>query len=211
MAVRAVVFDIGGVLERIDDFEAALGNGWRKRLGMSPQEFHAALAAIDPGKLAETGQMSEAEYADRYATCLGLSPAQLAEFMADMWDWYCGELDREMMAFAASLRPRVRTAIVSNSADGARREELSRYAFDEIFDPIIYSHEVGLAKPDPAIFELVCSRMGVTPDQSIFVDDVPEHCEAASRVGMHAIQHRSTPQTITAVTALIDGTMDQST
>jgi putative hydrolase of the HAD superfamily len=177
---------------------------------MSPEEFHAALAAIDPGKLAGTGQMGEAEYAARCATCLGLSPAQQEEFMADLWDWYCGQLDQELMAFAASLRPRVRTAIVSNSAGGARREELSRYAFDEIFDPIIYSHEVGLAKPDPAIFELVCSRLDVTPGESIFVDDVPEHCEAARRVGMHAIQHLSTPQTITAVTALIDGTVGRS-
>jgi len=210
MPVRAVVFDIGGVLERVEDFEAALGAAWRARLGMSPDEFHAALDAIDLGKLAETGQMSEAEYAARCATCLGLSPAQQVEFMADMWNWYCGELDRELMAFAASLRPRVRTAIVSNSADGARREELSRYAFDEIFDPIIYSHEVGLAKPDPAIFELACSRLGVTPDESIFVDDVPEHCEAARRVGMHAILHLSTPQTITAVTALINGTVGRS-
>jgi epoxide hydrolase-like predicted phosphatase len=210
MPVRAVVFDIGGVLERVEDFEAALGAAWRARLGMSPDEFHAALGAIDLGKLAETGQMSEAEYAARCAVCLGLSPAQQEEFMADMWNWYCGELDRELMAFAASLRPRVRTAIVSNSADGARREELSRYAFDEIFDPIIYSHEVGLAKPDPAIFELACSRLGVTPDESIFVDDVPEHCEAARGVGMHAILHRSTPQTITAVTALINGTVGRS-
>src|SRR5262249_35834597 len=210
VAVRAIVFDLGGVLERVEEFEETLGVAWRARLEMSPEEFAASLAAIDPGKLAETGQMNEAEYAARCATCLHLSPAQQQKFIADMWDWYCGELDEELMAFAASLRPRVRTAVVSNSADGARREELSRYAFDEIFDPIIYSHEVGLAQPDPAIFELVCSRVGGTPDQSIFVDDVPEHCEAASRVGMHAIQHRSTPQTITAVTALIDGTVGQS-
>jgi len=205
MPLRAVVFDIGGVLERVDDFEATLSAAWRQRLGMSPAEFTAAVAAIDPGNMSETGQMNEAEFAARCGACLQLSPAQQDEFVADVWDWYCGELDEELMAFAASLRPRLRTAIVSNSADGARREEIARYAFDEVFDPIIYSHEVGLAKPDPAIFELVCSRLGVTPAQTIFVDDVPGHCAAARRVGMQAIQHRSTPQTIAAITAMLAG------
>ncbi len=205
MPIRSVVFDIGGVLEHVDDFEVVLAASWRKRLGMSREEFRAALAAIDPDDLSETGQMSEAEWTARCVASLRLSPAQTEEFRADVWDCYCGELDAELMAFAASLRPRVHTAIVSNSADGARREEISRYAFDEVFDPIIYSHEVGLAKPDPAIFELVCSRLGVAPAETIFVDDVPGHCEAARRVGMHAIQHRSTPQTIAAITALLAG------
>ena len=205
MPIRSVVFDLGGVLEHVDDFEVVLAASWRTRLGMSPEEFRAALAAIDPDDLSETGQMSEAEWTARCAASLRLSPAQTEEFRADVWDWYCGELDAELMAFAASLRPRVHTAIVSNSADGARREEISRYVFDEVFDPIIYSHEVGLAKPDPAIFELVCSRLGVAPAETIFVDDVPGHCEAARRVGMHAIQHRSTPQTIAAITALLAG------
>jgi len=205
MPIRSVVFDIGGVLERVDDFEAVLGASWRERLRMSPEEFRAALAAIDPDNLSETGHMSEAQWTARCAASLRLSPARTEEFRADVWDWYCGELDEELMAFAASLRPHVRTAIVSNSADGARREEIARYAFDEVFDPIIYSHEVRLAKPDPAIFELVCSRLDVAPDETIFVDDVPGHCEAARKVGMHAIRHRSTPQSITAITALLAG------
>jgi putative hydrolase of the HAD superfamily len=205
MPIRSVVFDIGGVLEHIADFDAVLSAAWRERLGMSREQFRAGLAAIDPGNLSETGQMSEAEWTARCAASLRLSPAQTEEFRADVWDWYCGELDAEFMAFAASLRPAARTALVSNSADGARREELSRYAFDEVFDPIIYSHEVGLAKPDPAIFELVCSRLGVAPAETIFVDDMPGHCAAARQVGMHAIQHRSTPETITAITALIGG------
>ena len=40
--------------------------------------------------------------------------------MADLWDWYCGELDAELVGYAAALRPRFSTAILSNSADGAR-------------------------------------------------------------------------------------------
>jgi putative hydrolase of the HAD superfamily len=203
LQIRAVVFDIGGVLERVDDYESVLSAAWRERLGISPDDFVAALAAIDPGGLSETGQMSESEWADRCATCLGLSPDQQQEFIADVWDWYCGDLDAELMAFAASLRPRVRTAIISNSADGARREELARYAFDEIFDPIIYSHEVGVAKPDPAIFELAISLLGVAPPEMIFVDDVPGHVDAASSLGIHAILHLSTPATIAEINSLL--------
>src|SRR5258708_39166880 len=205
MPMRSVVFDIGGVLERVDDFEPVLGAAWRERLRMSTEEFRAALAAIDPDNLSETGHMSEAQWTARCAASLRLSPARTEEFRADVWDWYCGELDEELMAFAASLRPHVRTAIVSNSADGARREEIARYAFDEVFDPIIYSHEVRLAKPDPAIFELVCSRLDVAPDETIFLDDVPGHCAAARQDGMPARRHLRAPQSITATTALLAG------
>ena len=203
--IRAVIFDIGGVLERVADLDLELGAKWRDRLGLDQTAFSAALNAVDPDLRAQTGELSEAEYRDWCAAELGLSAAQADEFMADMWDWYCGELDQDLMAFAASLRPGLRTAIISNSADGARREEIGRYAFDKLFDPIIYSHEVGLAKPDPAIFELTCARMGLAPAQTIFVDDVPGHVAAAGTVGMHAIVHVSTPETIGAVNALRGG------
>src|SRR5262249_24209129 len=100
-------------------------------------------------------------------------------------------------------RPGLRTAILSNSSDGARREEMARYSFDEFFDPIIYSHEVGLAKPDPAVFRLACARTGVGPDERIFIDDVGDHVAAARDLGIHAILHSSTAATIAAVNALL--------
>jgi putative hydrolase of the HAD superfamily len=163
----------------------------------------ARLTSADPDRLTRIGQVSEAEYRDRCAAALGLSDGQADEFMADTWDWYCGELDVEMYAFAASLRPGLRTAILSNSCDGARREEQARYGFAPDFDPVIYSHEVGLAKPDPAIFELTCTLVGADPDELIFIDDVPENVDAAAGIGIHAILHRSTPASIAAITSLI--------
>jgi len=208
MPIRAVVFDLGGVLERIDDFDAVVAAAWHERLAMTAEEFRVALDAVDPVKLSETGQMSEAEWLARCAARLGLSPDQQREFASDVWDWYCGELDEELMAFACALRSRVRTAIISNSVDGARREELTRYALDETFDPIIYSHEVGLAKPDPAIFKLACSLMDVAPTDVIFVDDVPGHVTAARGLGIHGIAHRSTPETIAEIHSLLASDRD---
>ena len=203
MSIGAVIFDIGGVLERVGDADAELGAVWRQRLGLGQAAFDARMARVDPDMLNQVGRMSESGFRERCATALGLSRDQADAFMADMWDWYCGELDQELMAFAASLRPRVATAIISNSADGARREEIARYAFDAVFDPIIYSHEVGLAKPDPAIFELACAQLGLAPEETIFLDDYPGHVAAAQALGMHAIVHVSTPQTIAAVSELL--------
>lgn len=203
MSIGAVIFDIGGVLERVGDADAELGAVWRRRLGLDQAAFDARMASVDPDRLNQVGRMSESGFRERCATVLGLSRAQADAFMADMWDWYCGEPDQELMAFAAALQPRVATAIISNSADGARREEMGRYAFDAVFDPIIYSHEVGLAKPDPAIFELACAQLGLAPEETIFLDDCPGHVAAAQALGMHAIVHVSTPLTIAAVSELL--------
>jgi len=202
--IRAVVFDVGGVLERDVPAERWLGP-WRERLGLTEAEFLAALARVDPDDVILTGGLSEAQYGRRYAAALSLSDAQLAKFMAGLWDWYCGELDHELIGFAASLRPRYATAILSNSADGARREEQARYGFAGLFDPIIYSHEAGLAKPDPRIYALLCDRLGVPPGDVVFLDDVQDNVDAAVDFGLRGLLHRSAAESIDAISSLIAG------
>ena len=118
---------------------------------------------------------------------LGLDEHQALQMMAEMWDAYCGELDRQMRDFAAGLRPAYGTAILSNSADGARREEQRRFGFEELVDVIVYSHEVGLAKPDPAIFNLTGKLLGVEPHEIVFLDDHYAHVQAARVFGWHAV------------------------
>ncbi|HVQ92431.1 MAG TPA: HAD-IA family hydrolase [Mycobacteriales bacterium] len=204
MGIRAVVVDIGGVLERVEPPEA-LAATWQRRLGLDPAELRAALGRVDPDGVIGTGGLAEAEYQRRYADALGLTPAQSAQFMRDMWDWYCGELDTELTGYLASLRPRYLTAILSNSADGARREEQARYGFADLVDTIIYSHEVGLAKPDPRVFALTCERLRVAADEAVFLDDVPAFVAAARAFGMHAVRHESTPASIAAIDALLAG------
>jgi HAD superfamily hydrolase (TIGR01509 family) len=170
--VCAVLFDIGGVLERVGP--PLWTDSWRRRLGLTQSEFDAAISQVDPQGLAQIGGFSEAEMRSSYAEVFGLSSAQVDELMIDIWDWYCGELDEELVSYVRGLRPRLKTGIVSNSADGARREETRRYAFPDLVDDIVYSHEVGLAKPDAAIYALACERLGVRASEAALVDDVPQ-------------------------------------
>ena len=72
-----------------------------------------------------------------------------------------------------------------------------------LFDVIIYSHEVGLAKPDPQVYALLCDRLNVTPDELVFLDDVPGNVDAACQLGIHGVLHRSTSESIEAISAFL--------
>jgi len=203
MPISAVVFDVGGVLERVDDMSWL--EPWGRRVGITVDEIGRRLSPFEMDDLIATGAMGEAEFRSRYAEILELDDAGADTFMAQMWDWYCGELDQEMYDFAAGLRPAYRTAILSNSADGARREEQTRYAFEQLVDVIVYSHEVGLAKPDPRIYRHTERVLGVAPDEIVFVDDTALVVEAARACGWHAVRHDAeTARTIEMVRAVLD-------
>jgi len=59
------------------------------------------------------------------------------------------------------------------------------------FDQLTWSCELGIAKPDPAIYRLTCDRLGVLPEEALFLDDKPENVQAAEQLGLHALQFRS--------------------
>ncbi|MEJ7629718.1 MAG: HAD family phosphatase [Nocardioidaceae bacterium] len=202
MAIRAVAFDIGGVLERVGDADVWL-DVWRARLRLESGDFDDRMAQVDPRGLIGTGKMTEGEFRRGCLDAFGFSDAAADEFMADMWDWYCGELDTELVDYLRGLRPAYTTGIISNSADGARREEQLRWQFEQLVDEIVYSHEVGVAKPDRRIYELACERLDVAPHELVFLDDVQACVDGASAVGIHALLHRSTLESITAINALL--------
>jgi putative hydrolase of the HAD superfamily len=108
MAIRAVVFDVGGVLERVDDdsWPSAWVEGWERRAGGRAGHVAAQLARHESMDGVVTGEISEAEVRRIYADVLGLNEDQAVAMMAEMWNGYCGELDRELSDFCARLRPR---------------------------------------------------------------------------------------------------------
>jgi epoxide hydrolase-like predicted phosphatase len=204
MTIRAIILDIGGVLEITPDPQmTGLIERWGRRLHLKPGDLAERLEWL--GNSGTLGTCTEDEWLNDLRAVTGMDQAQCAEFMADFWAEYLGELNVELVEFIATLRPHYRIALLSNSFLGAREREQERYHFQEMTDLIIYSHEVGLAKPDPRIYQLTCVRLGLPPHETIFLDDDEPNIIAAREFGMQAILFGDTRQAIAEVRALLQG------
>jgi HAD superfamily hydrolase (TIGR01509 family) len=196
--IKAVVLDLGSVLEVIDD--SVFPGPFERRHGLAPGSL--AGACDFPGDPA-VGAMSEAEVRSHWQDRLGLSDDQADELMVDQWSWYVGTLDQPLYDWFAAVRGRGLSAgILSNSGPGAREAERV-WGLEDITDDIVYSHEVGLAKPDPEIYVLTASRLGVRPGEIVFLDDVPANVDAARAAGWHAVLHEDAARSITEIERII--------
>lgn len=214
MAIRAVIFDIGGILEIIpaggdptEQFPQMLAR-WDARLGQPEGTLRARFDGIGErlragGKDGETGTWTEEELRRDVRAITGLDQAGVDAFMRDHWDIYCGNPNPELAAYFGALRPRYRTALLSNSFDGARREEEARYAFSALTDQVIYSHEEGIAKPDPRVYQVACARVAAQPDEVVFLDDAERNVAAARALGIHGVLYRDNAQAMSEIEALL--------
>jgi epoxide hydrolase-like predicted phosphatase len=199
MTIRAVVLDIGGVLEITP--QTGWMEKWEKLLHLKSGELEGQLErAWGDGALKER---PEAELQKSLREITGMDQAQVDAFVHDFWKWYLGELNVELATYFSRLRPRYQTALLSNSFSGARKREQELYHFDEMTDLIIYSHEVGVAKPDRRIFELTWQRLGVQPEEMLFLDNAQGHVKAAQACGIQAILYENNDQAIETINQLL--------
>ncbi|MEY9895512.1 epoxide hydrolase-like predicted phosphatase [Catenulispora sp. MAP12-49] len=197
MPIRAIVLDIGGVLELTPDtgvvkrWEAEFGPGWVERVD---EVFLAG----------ELGHITLDEVHEQAAAALGVPVARFEAYMEDTWVEYLGTYNAEMAEYWRARRAEgYATAIISNSFVGAREREEEAYRFSELTDLIVYSHEVGLKKPDAAIYELCLDRLGLPAREIVFVDDYEPNCVAARDLGMAAVLFEDTAQAIRDLDAVL--------
>lgn len=199
MPIRAIVFDIGGVLEITPDLGVTAR--WEQQLNLKPGELDARLMSVWKG--GSIGTITEEEVHQSIGEIMEMSAAQVDALMDDVWREYLGALNVELTEYFRGLRPKYKTAILSNSFVGARRKEQERYRFEELCDFIIYSHEVGMSKPDPRIYALTCERLGVPPAEVIFLDDREGAIEAARAFGIHGVLFKDNAQAIADIETCI--------
>jgi len=196
---RAVIVDVGGVIEETPS--TGWVQRWETRLHLEPGGLAEVVSRIwQDGR---TGAVGLSGIERRTAAALELDPVSSHELWNDVWAEYVGTLREDLLDYFASLRPRYKTAILSNSFVGARERERALYGFEDAFDVVVYSHEEGLEKPTAAFYRLACQRLGVSPPEAIFVDDLPENIEGAHRVGMKTVLFESVEQTIEDVNRLL--------
>ena len=190
--VSAVIFDYGGVLRREDnaDFDA-----FAATVGLPAGWLWSAFHDIPEYVASRTGRLDAAGYRAAVVRHLArVLPADRAEAALDAWEALRRQdhpVEPEMDAVLDRLRGRVRLGLLSNAGSGARRR-LEELGVAARFDDVVCSGDVGLAKPDPAIFRLAASRLGLPPSDCAFVDDQERHVVAARGVGLRAHQHHRT-------------------
>jgi putative hydrolase of the HAD superfamily len=199
MVIRAVAFDIGGVLEITPDL--GIDRLWETRLGLPAGEILVRMRDI--WRDGSIGTITLDDVHEALRDRLDLDDQTLAQYMADLWREYLGTANTELIEYARRLRPRYRTGIVSNSFVGAREREQAAYGFEGLVEEIVYSHEAGFSKPDPRIYALICSRLSVPPGEMVFLDDA-EACVAGARdAGIHAIRYQDNAQAIAEIEELL--------
>lgn len=201
---EALVIDFGGVLTTpMQDAMVRFSD----ELGIGLQDLaRIALGAYSGGEDHlvvdfETGRISEEEFATAFAqrleevTKAPVDPEGLVRRIFRL------EIEESMMDLVGAAHSAgYRTALCSNSW-GTRLYPRDR--LDPIFDVLVISGEVGLRKPDPAIFELTLEKLGVDASTCVFVDDHPGHLAPAMEMGMKTVLHRSPEESVREVSSLL--------
>lgn len=201
MAVAGVILDIGGVLEVTP--ATGWAGRWEERLGLPAGAVHGRLD--DVWRRGSVGSISEREVVAQVAARLGLGAAEAEAFMGDLWAEYLGSPNEELIGYVRGLRGRCRLGILSNSFVGAREREAERYGFDTLVEQIVYSHEIGVEKPDPRAFEAAWTALGVRPADCLFVDDVAANVAAARAAGMRGHLFEDNARTVAGIAAHLAG------
>lgn len=199
MAIRAVIWDLGGVLVRTIDHTPR--RRWETRLGLEPNGLESIIFDSPVSRQASIGLAEPEAIWDWTAEQLGLSPEALAQLQTDFWAG--DQLDEELVASIAGLRPAVKTGMITNAWKSIRPRIEEEWRLAPAFDDIVVSAEVGLAKPHPAIYRLALERLGVDVPETIFIDDFEENVAAARALGIHAIRFRDRDQVLRDLRPLV--------
>ncbi len=185
MTVRAIFFDLGGVIFRTD-YQAPREH-LAERLNTTYEDLNRIVFDSESSRQASVGAMTTEAHWNLVTRRLGL-PASEAKAIRD--EFFAGDvIDLELIAFIRTLRPRYKTGVISNAWPDLRQDLINK-KIDDAFDALIISSEVGVMKPDPQIFQIALEKLGVAAHEAAFIDDTPVNVDAARALGMQGIRFR---------------------
>jgi epoxide hydrolase-like predicted phosphatase len=189
MDIEAVIFDLGGVLVRTEFPQVR--HRLARKLGLDPTTLDRIIWGREDWELAQVGTITYEEYWQRVGAALGLStPEELSDFRRE---YFSGDrVDQKLVHLIEGLRSHYKIGLLSNAPDKLEIWLENDWGIRDLFDAIVYSAQVGMAKPDPAMFHLILERLGLSPSETLFIDDYPRNVEAALALGLKAIRFTGT-------------------
>lgn len=198
MTIRAVFFDLGGVIVRTE--YQSPRQKLAERFGMDYEDIEKVVFGSPSAARASVGEITEEEHWRQVMKILKL-PAD--EYKSVQKEFFGGDvIDRSLLEFLRSLKPGYKIGAISN-AWGGLRAYLEREKIADVFDAIIISAEVGAAKPAEKIYRIALDQLGVKPKEAVFVDDFIENIEACKKLGMKGIHFTDPESAIEQVKALL--------
>lgn len=200
-SIRAVIFDFGGVLINID--YAATVQAFRN-LGVN--DIDAMYSQAQQSSLfdaIETGQISPQHFINRLLEYMpaGTSPNQVV----DAWNAMILDVPKSSITLLEQLKAEGRPIYLLSNTNALhidlayrRWQKVSELRPEELFNHVYLSHEMGMRKPDPAIFTRVCNEQNLDPGSTLFIDDSLQHIEGAQKAGLKTI-HLLPPMSVQAI------------
>jgi epoxide hydrolase-like predicted phosphatase len=189
--IRAIIFDMGGVIILTCDDSPRIALA--RQLGVSIEELSKVVFTSKSAIRSEGGEINKNDHWKNVLRSLSKDPGKnMTPYDEAFWAGDC--IDNELMQFIYLLKKKYKIGFLSNAFLGAREFVEGHFHFLDAFDLTIFSYEVKLRKPDPKIYQLVCDRLAVHPEEAIFIDDMSVNVEGARLAGLHAIQYKNKKQ-----------------
>ncbi|PYT54611.1 MAG: hypothetical protein DMG43_05640 [Acidobacteria bacterium] len=188
--IRAIIFDIGRVLIRVDISRAT--SGLASGLSLTPEEVWSAIEKDPRWPDWQEGRISPRDWHLHVTKRLGASLT--FEQFTEVWNRSLDPNPIQSESFLEKLSKKYRLALLSNTDSIHMTEEEARFPFFRFFPIRIYSFRVGASKPDPVIYREALKACKVRADEAVYIDDITAYAEAAQRLGMTGIVFRSPQQ-----------------
>ena len=201
--LRAVIFDIGRVLVKLDLARAIAGLS--KGISLPPAELWSAIEKDPRWHDWQEGRISAHDWHLHITQRLG-SPLKFEEFCA-AWNRSLDPAPIHSDHLFASIAKRHKLALLSNTDPIHVAHLESTFSFFQFFPPParIYSCSVRASKPSPVVFQAALKAVKTPAAQSVFIDDIPEYVQAARSLGLHGVQYLNPEQLRSDLRALDPG------
>jgi glucose-1-phosphatase len=190
--LRAVIFDIGRVLVKVDVPRAI--EGLSQGISISPAELWSAIEKDPRWHDWQEGRISPHDWHLHVAKRLG-SPLNFTQFR-DAWNRSLDPIPLQTDDLFQSLSKKHKLALLSNTDPIHVAHLESTFSFFKFFSTPtrIYSCSVRASKPSPVIFQAALKAVNTPAAQAVFIDDILEFVQAARSLGLHAIQYQNAAQ-----------------